>query len=657
MQLNLTQLKWTLIGWLPNCWAWLGNKQDVDLRRYQCTPEIQAVVPGAVQEDLLRAGLIQDWNVGLNSLQCEWVEHRHWEYRCQVKLPEGWTGQEVRLHAEGLDYAGFVLVDGRQVGEFIGSHIPHEFDLTKALQGGEHRLSFIFTEAPHEQGQIGYTSRSHYFKSRFNYGWDWCVRLVPLGIWDNLWLMTVGEVRLNACLPMADYKPEQGTGTLNFRISVSSALAQPLHCRVTVKDDTTTLCARTLSCAFGAGTSETVLHLPDDLPVEPWWPNGMGPAKLYQVILELEDLSGNVLDSWNGRVGFRQIRWLPCEGAPANAEPWLCEINCRKLFLQGANWVPIRMTYGSVTPSMYAKLLNTYQELGFNLLRVWGGGILEKQAFYDCCDELGLLVWQEYPLSSSGIENEPPHAPDAVAALAEIARSYNWRRGGHASLLCWCGGNELFYEKDLTRARPVDAGAPCIALLAGISAELTPFTRFLAASPSGPMMWLDPAMIGQGLHHDVHGPWEVPNSLDKWKDYWNKHDALFISEVGVPSCSSAKMLRDYAGEMDPWPPTADNPYWLYRAPWWIEWEQLAAAYHFSLEVPELERYVEASQELQSEALVYLVQSCKQRFPRCGGVMLWHGHDLYPCPSNNSVIDFDGVPKPAAIALSKVLKNQ
>jgi len=183
MQIDLTKHAWTLQGWLPNTWAWTATQSAADLRRYQCTPEVSAVVPGSVQDDLLAAGLLPDWHVAQNSLQCEWVEHRHWEYATKVELPADWSGKKAILHAEGLDYAGYVLVDGAEVAQFSGSHHPHEFDMTSALaDGGVHRLSIIFTEAPHEQPQIGYTSRSRYFKSRFNYGWDWCVRLVPLGI-------------------------------------------------------------------------------------------------------------------------------------------------------------------------------------------------------------------------------------------------------------------------------------------------------------------------------------------------------------------------------------------------------------------------------------------------------------------------------------------
>ncbi|MHB1357139.1 MAG: glycoside hydrolase family 2 protein [Anaerolineae bacterium] len=478
--------------------------------------------------------------------------------------------------------------------------------------------------------------------------------MVPLGVWDDLWLTTVGDVRLDACLPQARFDANRQAGSLSFRIKVSSLSAQRLRWRIVVKDQGVQICEDTLDCVFGAGTSETELSLPDEFLVDPWWPNGMGLSKLYDVECVLEDLNGTALDTWQGRVGFRQIRWLPCEGAPANAEPWVCEVNGKPVFLVGVNWTPIKMTYGSVTSAMYHNLLAQYADLGFNLLRVWGGAMLEKEAFYRQCDELGLLVWQEYPLSSSGIDNVPPHTPEALAELAEIARSYVWRRGGHTSLLCWCGGNELFNEEGLSRAKPVDTSDPCIAILAGISGQLAPDTRFLASSPSGPTMWFDAALAGQGLHHDVHGPWVVPDNLDTWRAYWDSHDALFVSEVGVPSCSSAKMLLDYAGDLNPWPPTADNPYWVYRAPWWIEWDQLAPAYGFKLEQPELERFVAASQELQAEALVYLVKSCRARFPRCGGVMLWHGHDCYPCPSNNSIIDYDGVPKPAALALKKLL---
>jgi len=346
-----------------------------------------------------------------------------------------------------------------------------------------------------------------------------------------------------------------------------------LLCRVRVEDGERLLREEVLSCAFGPGRSETQLALSEPLTVEPWWPNGLGPQKLYRLSVQIETPSGEVLDGWRGRVGFRQVRWLPCEGAPANAEPWICEVNGQPVFLQGVNWVPPRMTYGSVTREMYVQRLELYADMGLNILRIWGGSIPEKEVFYDLCDELGILIWQEFPLTSSGVENTPPSDPVAITKLAEIAASYIWRRGGHASHLLWCGGNELTWRD--ARITPVDETHPAIAALAGVSARLSPDKRFLSAAPSGPSFTFDPAQAGKGLHHDTHGPWDNPATSEEWEAHWDQHDALFVSEVGAPSASPVEILKRYCGGMELWPPSIDNPFWRYRSHWWIQWDYLA----------------------------------------------------------------------------------
>ena len=659
MHMDIGSLHWTLVGWEPNAWAYLREdvppSPDADLRRFQCTPEIPAQVPGAVQEDLLRAGLLPDWNEGLNARLCEWVEHRHWEYRCQVEVPASWEGERILLRAEGLDYQGHVFVDDRPVGSFRGTLVPHEFDLSDHLRAGQvHRLSILFEGAPHEQGQMGYTSRSRCFKPRYAYGWDWCPRMVPLGIWDRLTLRTVAEMRLHGCLPSAEYDLEAREGRLSVRLDVTSPLPQALQCRVCVADGDEVLCDESLSCALGPGRRQTTLSLSAPLPVEPWWPNGLGEQKLYSVSLALVDEHGQEVDAWQGRVGFKRVRWLPCEGAPANATPWICEINGQTLFLQGVNWSPVRITYGSVTEEQYRERLELYVDMGLNALRVWGGAILETEAFYDLCDELGLLVWQEFPLSSSGAENIPPHDPGVLAELSRIAASYVWRRGGHACLFMWGGGNELAARD--ARRTPVDESHPAIAAMAGITNRLTPQVRFVPTSPSGPSFSFDPQQAGLGLHHDIHGPWVVDSTMDEWKAWWDQHDALLVSEVGAPSCSPVDILERYAGGMDLWPPSMDNPYWRYRSPWWVLWEHMAADHGFTEEVKDLARYVRITQEEQAEALAYMAASCKRRFPRCGGVFTWMGHDCFPCPSNTSIVDYDGRPKPAVEAMKAVYRQ-
>jgi len=646
---------WTLIGWVPNTPEWLAGRDegflDAEAVRYQCLPAVPAIVPGAVQEDLLRAGWLPDWNAGLNSWQCEWVEHRNWEYRRQVAVPEAWEGKRILLQADGLDYSGHVAVDGHVVGRFSGMMVPHSIDLTGALEPGKtHWLSIVLDPAPPEQGQIGYTSRSRWFKARFAYRWDWCPRMVPLGIWDRIGLRAVGAMRLERCLPTTEYDAERGVGRLSVRLDVRSDEPTRASCRLRMMDGERIVADRVLSCAFGQGASETLLDLSDDLQVDAWWPNGMGEQRLCDLEVSLLDGTGQAVDVWRGRVGFKQVTWRHCEGAPENAEPWICEVNGQELFLCGVNWTPIRMTYGSVTESMYRERLALYADAGMTLLRVWGGAFLEKEPFYRLCDEMGLMVWQEFPLSSSGVDNYPPVDAEALKTLGTIADSYVWRRGGHASLLVWSGGNELFLPDGV----PVDAGHPAIAQMAGTCSRLTPEVRFVNTSPSGPSFGYDPECSGQGLHHDIHGPWQITGTLDDWRAHWDGHDAMLISEVGAPACAALDLIEAYQGDLKLWPPKMDNPLWHLRQPWWLQWDRLALAEGFRDDQPDMARYVEVSQREQAEALSYLVASAKGRFPACGGVMIWMGHDCFPCLANTSIVDYWARPKPALEAIKRVL---
>src|SRR5438552_3568386 len=140
-----------------------------------------------------------------------------------------------------------------------------------------------------------------------------------------------------------------------------------------------------------------------------------------------------------------------------------------------------------------------------------------------------------------------------------------------------------------------------------------------------------------------------------WTAYWQADDSLFRAESGAPGASPAAIIRRYAGDFDPMPVSEKNPVWRCPLTWWIEADAFLAANGYAPET--LEQYVEWSQARQAEALTIAVQACKDRFPRCGGILLWCGHDCYPCAANTSLIDFHGAPKPAALALQQVWKNR
>jgi beta-mannosidase len=350
------------------------------------------------------------------------------------------------------------------------------------------------------------------------------------------------------------------------------------------------------------------------------------------------------------------VQWQACLGAPEEADPWICVVNSQALFLQGVNWTPIRPNYADVKAEEYRKLIGSYREMGCNILRVWGGAFLEKSCFYDLCDEMGILVWQEFPLSSSGIDNWPPEDLESIAALSEIAVSYIHRVQHHASLLCWCGGNELQGSLDGRKSgtgKPVDLHHPLLRRFAEIVAAHDPGRRFLATSSSGPRFSAERADFGKGLHWDVHGPWKPEGTLEAWASYWEDMDALFHSEVGAPGASPADVIRGYAGGLDELPGTYANPLWR-RTLWWIEWPEFCA--EEGREPASLEEFVDWSQARQARALEIVASSLKDKFPRCGGVIFWMGHDSFPCTANTSIIDFEGRLKPAGLAVQKVFSR-
>jgi len=650
---DLSALSWKLAGFTP--YGWHLAKFPAIVPSPQVgpaspeAPAIPAKVPGSVQAALHEAGIIPDWNEGLNSRHCEWVENRHWVY--EAYLPDEWfkEGRSFRLVCQGLDYAGWVALNGKVIGEFRGSLVPHTFDLTAHLASSGNRLQIAFDCPPRWLGQFGYTSRMKEWKPRFNYTWDWVSRLVQIGVWDDIYLEAIDGPTIEDMRCFTEYDMHSHVGSITIRANASSD-ARGLV-RLTLKQGDAILARKNVLLSDAREG-----YVWKDLSVKPWHPNGHGDQPLYALVADLIGDDGLLLDSETRRIGFKHVEWRRCEGAPENADPWICVVNGEPVFLQGVNWSPIRPNFADVTEGDYRKRLERYRDMGCTILRVWGGAFLEKRCFYDTCDEMGLMVWQEFPLSSSGVDNWPPEDEQCIADLAEIAESYIRRRQHFVSLLLWCGGNELLGGLDggtVGSERSVDTSHPLIGRLERVVKELDPTRRFLPTSPSGPISILREEDIGKGVHWDMHGPWKPEGRLSgSWAKLWKTDDACFHSEIGAPGASPAEIIRRYRGDLPDFPASLENPLWR-RNSWWIEWETCVE--ELGREPENLEEYVAWSQERQRAALAMAARSCKERFPRCGGFIIWHGHDCFPCTANTAVIDFNGDPKPAAEALARVYR--
>jgi len=272
-QFDLSKLRWRLAGFMPYGWHCANFPAIVPLPRIGVAgTEVAAIparVPGSVQGALREAGVIPDWNVGLDSRESEWVESRHWVY--ETYLPDEWfaAGQSFRLVCLGLDYSGWVVLNGRVVGEFRGSLVPHTFDLTGLLAPSGNRLQIAFDCPPRWLGQLGYTSRMKEWKPRFNYGWDWTCRLVQIGIWDDICLeVTAGPV-LERVRCFTELDMESGRGSVTVFADASTGVGETV--RLTLTRGDSVVAKKDVPAGEIRGG-----YVWKELPVEPWYPNGHG---------------------------------------------------------------------------------------------------------------------------------------------------------------------------------------------------------------------------------------------------------------------------------------------------------------------------------------------------------------------------------------------
>lgn len=651
---NASALEWKLWGYRPEGW-----RNDFDFHHLNGPKaqerNIPVTVPGSVNKALLDAGIIDDWNIGGNCFGAEWLEHRSWLF--VTRIPDNWLrkGEQILLHFKGLDDNGTVLVNGKAAGTFHNAFIPYTFDITALLKESGNTLAVAFNMPPAYLGQVNWTSRIRDWKPRFYYGWDWIPRTVQIGIWDDVLLETkalqcpeTAELRVTA---QADADQESGSLQLSATGNIATRKGAVL---VTLKDhDGQMVLQEKVAAAVLAGGKQYA-----GLAIKRWGPNGSGEQPLYDLTCTWLDEAGKEQERISRKIGFKHISWLPAKGAPVEADPWICSVNGKPVFLQGINWTPIRPNFADLREKDYRRLLETYRSLGINMIRIWGGGFAEKDWLYDLCDELGLMIQQDFPLSSSGLDNYPPESPELVQQMAEIVRHYVSRNRHRASMLLWCGGNELYEYGDNA---VVSTRHKMIGMMATMVAALDPITRFVPGSPSGINIWGGRNNFGKGVNWDTHGPWTLPfsptdSTMKAVQEYWAADDALMHSEVGVPGAMSAAMIYKYRGKYEVFPISAANPYWN-EFNWWLDdfaqFEKRAHAAKKNSEKAAFGRFVAWSQQRQAEGLAIALKACKDKFPATGGFILWMGHDAYPAPVNTSIIDFEGNLKPAAHALQKI----
>jgi len=648
-RISLNGSDWLLKEFYGEDWRWRDSHMpdSRDLRGWRA-----GSVPGCPHHDLWKSGEIPDPYIERNSLLCEWISQRTWLYKKAFIVDEELKSLHVWLHFEGVDYQAEFFLNGETLGTHTGMFTPARFDVTERLRYGEENLLAVVIEAaPHEEPQVGRTSRVRTMKTRMNYWWDFCPRMVHLGIWDDVYLEVTGPIRVSDIFIRPQLASDFHRADVFVTAELDSAISTQVDLEIDLKQGGVTVANQHTTRDLKAGLT----HLDTCLEITAprlWWPNGHGEPDLYEaevrIILSADD-SRQEKDSSCARTisfGIRQVNLAPNESAHPNALPYTFVVNGCKIYAKGWNWVPMDVMYSVPRPAKLERLLMLAQRANVNLLRVWGGGLIEKQSFYDHCDRLGIMVWQEFIQSSSGIDNHPATSEDYIRMVTDAAGQIVPRRRNHPSLTLWCGGNELSDESGF----PLDDTHPLLAALKTTVRHLDPDRLWLPTSPSGPVFSNSLEVIAKDPHglHDVHGPWEYQGA-SKQSELYNLGTSLFHSEFGVEGITNLRTLDATLGKEYQWPVDLDNPYWFHRGAWWVKravWDETFG------ELRNTEALVHATQFMQADGLRYALEADRRRKYRNSGTLPWQFNEPYPMAACTSAVDYYARPKPAYYAVSR-----
>ncbi|MGH7142771.1 MAG: glycoside hydrolase family 2 protein [Planctomycetota bacterium] len=619
---------------------------------------IPAAVPGDVHLDLMRAGVLPDPFVKLNTDACLWMEQCDFWYRRKLQLPAGWVGKKhtaIKLRFHGIDCFGSVYWDGAEIGSHANMFTPLELDLTaRAKQGAEHRLEVrlgapLFEAVkrhPNEQavattwGFPRHISR----KAAMSYGWDIAPRLVTTGLWRPVELILVDRARLNdVWLRTRDIKFEKSGAASAAKMQAQIEIDRVASCAdlpLTVVLEFTAPggSGRTvLRCELPAGKNLAVFDWTLDQP-QLWWPNGSGDPTLYPVKIRL--LAGEeLLDERRTHFGVRTVQ-LDRSKTPDGGHRYTFIVNGREIFMRGWNWTPPDAIFARITTERRQKLVALAKASNANMLRIWGGGYYEPQEFFDACDRAGLLVHSDFMMACAQYPQSDAFQTEIRAEAEFIVREYR----SHPSMALWSGDNEC----DGLYADP-SKNVITRKTLPAVVKRLDPDTPYIVSSPDSP----GGRMYNDTNDSDAHLWWHGQT----WThDYYVKARAKFVSEIGFLSLPGHATAQALLGGDAGWP--ADNAIWDHHAADTMRGKMFRGMPYVlkNFDVcgkprpKTLDEYIRVSQELQAAAYKFWALHFGGRSD-CAGILLWNLADCWPQMSD-AVIAYPWDEKPALKAAAE-----
>ncbi|SMQ62559.1 beta-mannosidase [Devosia lucknowensis] len=618
-------------GWSQTCLGGPGMRPGL--------PEsIPATVPGTMHTDLLAAGLIPDPYLDLNEITLDWIGRCDWRYETCFEWSDA-GDEHVDLVFAGLDTFATITLNGAEIGRTANMNRSYRFASRDQLRDGMNHLVVSFgsawkrgaaLESQYEPRPNNYPGPANLMrKMACNFGWDWGPSLVTAGLWQSVTLESWSSARLSRVRPEITLDGADGLVRLHVEIDGEPA---GLTLRASVAGVT-----ETLPIATGAALIELRTRSP-----QLWWPHHLGGQPLY--VLSVELLDGDVVvDTWSRDIGFRSVRLDT--SADDHGSAFTLVVNDTPIYVCGANWIPDDCFLPRVTPERYAERIAQAKGANINLLRVWGGGIYETEAFYEACSRAGMLVWQDFLFACAAY----PEEGDLPAEIEAEACENIVRLMPHPSLVLWNGNNENIWGwfdwgwQGALEGRTWGA-AYYLDLLPRLVAQLDPTRPYWAGSPYSGSMDIHPNDPAHGCTH----LWDV------WNDVGYEHYAdsvpRFCSEFGWQAPPTWATLTEAVHD-DPLTPTSPGVWHHQKAT--SGNDKLLRGLQGHLPQPQsMDDWHFATQLNQARAIAFGIAHMRSHRPLNMGAIVWQLNDCWPVNSW-SAIDGYGRRKPLWYALRNV----
>jgi len=602
-----------------------------NLFKSQDPTPIPATVPGCVHTDLLANKLLENPFYRDNELQQMWVGETDWRYSRSFNVTSELLSRDrVLLRCHGLDTIATLYLNGSLLGHAENMYRTWEYDVKSQLRKGENTLEIRFAAPmPYvrrmdaEKGEMAgwvepmrINSGAWIRKEPCNFGWDWGPKMPTVGIWRDIELVAFDTARLMDVMILQEHHDSHVS--LNFKLAAECVASDTLTAAITIsKDDNVVV---TQSIAFTGDTVEATVAIPNP---ELWWVKNFGDQPLYKVEVSLQDANAKLLDSSTKRIGLRTLTLE--RHADEWGESFYFACNGVPFFAKGADWIPASPYPGETVD--YKRFIQATADANMNMLRVWGGGIYEEDAFYDMCDEYGIAIWQDFMFACG---TYPSFDADFMANVKAEAEDNIKRIRHHACMALWCGNNEIeqgmpdpSWKKTMSWQ---DYSRLFDELLADLVHELAPQTAYWPGSPHTPL----------GDREDHRSPesgdthlWDVWHGKKPFEWYHTRLDR-FVSEFGFQSFPEPQTVAEftlpedrnitsYVMEHHQRSGIGNSTIIHYL----LDWFRLPTSFESTLWL---------SQILQGMAMKYAVEHWRRNMPRSMGALYWQLNDMWPAPS-------------------------